>query len=97
MKKPVKKVAKKVPAKKLLTEEQKAALLKKKAREAFKELKAKALLSPPKKKPSTLWQVILAEGIVKGPRAGGGSGFADETPKLAEKMRNLTPAEIEVC
>lgn len=75
----------KKPVKKVLTEEQKS-------RADLKALK-EAALSPPTKKPDTVWQAVLTETT----RADGtGGDVALKSKSAAARYKSLSPAEIEV-
>ncbi len=100
-KKPVKKAAKKKkavakkpkpkvkkPVKKILTDEQKL-------KAQVKELKAKALLSSPKLKPSTAWSVLLSEHMAT-QGSGGRSNVGATSKEASAKYKSLSPQELEV-
>jgi hypothetical protein len=89
---PKKTAAKKksAPKRRALTEKGKAKLEAKKAHDALKELKAKALLTEPKRKPDTAYLVIMTENVKPGTSA------ASEMKAVAEKYKNLSASEKEV-
>jgi len=97
-KKPKKKAAAKPKAKrsvkKVLTEAQKEKAAEVEAKAQIKDLKAKALLSPPKGKPATAWNLVLSELS-----AADTSSVKISIPEIAKeaavKYKSLSPEELE--
>jgi hypothetical protein len=72
----------------VLTDKQKAARDKKTSAGKLKELKAKALLKPPKRLPGTAYLVLTSEE--------NGSSVIDRARAASAKYKNLSPEEHEV-
>ncbi|KAI4164054.1 MAG: hypothetical protein LQ342_002289 [Letrouitia transgressa] len=83
--------AKPKPKRKVLTDEQKAALKKRKEATQLKLLKTTAL-KPPKALPGTAWSVYLAESVKsnKGP-------IGTRAKEASSKYKGLAPGQREVC
>lgn len=90
--------AKAKAAKKVLTEAQKTKLAEKKSKDAITELKAKALLTEPKKLPELSRNLFTADLKSRYPAEGTSQERFTEFSKVVNSaFKDLSPSEIEVC